>query len=377
MDAEVGVVGLGAAGSMALWQLASRGVEAVGWERHRPGHDRGSSHGESRIIRTAYHEGPQYVPLVREAWDLWLDLERQAGVRLLVPTGALYIGLPDSSVIRGVLDSAARHGVEHRRLGTAELAAAHPQHVLSGGEVGVLESQAGYLAPEAAVAAAAGRAAGLGARVRDQTEVHSIEPAADSVAVVTSRGTLTVGHVILSAGAWATRLLPQAGMPLEVERVVVAWWPVGDPELYYPSRCPVWIRDLPDGRKFYGFPSTDGATVKFARHHGGRPGADPDHLDREVRADDVDELAAYAAEHLAGIRPEPSRTSVCMYTNTPDGDFLLGSPAGLPRVTVLSACSGHGFKFAPVIGRIGADLATGRQPAHDLTPFSPDRFVKA
>lgn len=371
MTTDVIVVGAGTMGSMALWRLARRGVAAVALERFAPGHDRGSGHGESRMTRTAYFEGPEYVPLVRAALPLWRKLEAEAGVELLTMTGGLMIGLPDGELVAGALRSARVHGLPCELLGPAEAAARHPQHRLAAGEVALWEEGAGVLRPERAVRAAAERAAALGASVVTGVTVTAIEADAGGVAVRAGGEVYRARHAIVCAGAWLSRLLPDLDLPLAVERQVMVWFPAPDPAAFAPDRFPVFVHDRP-GRTGYGLPTLDGATVKVAIHHGGRP-ADPDALDRDVTEADVAPAAAFVAETLPALTPVPSRAVVCMYTNTPDRHFVIG-PAGIPNVTLVSACSGHGFKFAPVMGEIAADLALEGRTAFDVAGFSPARF---
>jgi len=370
---DVAVIGVGAMGSMALWRLAGRGAQAIGFEQFAPGHDRGSSHGESRIIRTAYFEGAAYVPLVRRAFSLWRDLEREAGTTLLTLTGALMIGHPESAVVAGALASARQHGLAHTVLDATAMAARFPQHTLAADEVAVYEEEAGLLRPEAAILAATARAEALGATVLRQARVERIEPDADGVTIVAGGETYRARHAIVSAGAWLGALLPRAGLPLRVERQVSHWCRVADPRSFAPDRFPVFIRELPGGRYRYGFPSLDGETIKVGVHHEGAT-VDPEQPDRKVGREDVEPIASYIAACLRGVDPDPARSLTCMYTNTPDEHFAIGPLEGLPNLTLVSACSGHGFKFAPALGDLAADLALTGVTAQDIGIFSPARL---
>lgn len=371
MTTDVIVVGSGTMGSMALWRLARRGAAAVGLEQFTPGHDRGSGHGESRMTRTAYFEGPEYVPLVQAALPLWRELEAEAGAELLTMTGGLMIGRPDGELVAGALRSARAHGLACELLDPAGAAERFPQHRLAPDEVALWEAGAGVLRPERAIRAAAGRAAALGAELVTGVRVTAIEADGDGVAVRAGDAVYRARRAIVCAGAWVGRLLPAAGLPVVVERQVMTWFPAADPASFAPERFPVFVHERA-GRAGYGLPTLDGATVKVAIHHGGAP-ADPDAVDRTVTDADVAPAAAFVAETLPGLTPVPSRAEVCLYTNTPDLHFVVG-PAGPSGVTVVSACSGHGFKFAPVIGEIAADLALDGRTAHDIAGFSPARF---
>ena len=354
--ADVAIVGLGAMGAMAAWRLAARGARVVGFERFRPGHDRGSSHGDTRIFRTAYFESPDYVPLLHRAGRLWRQLEAESSAELLTLTGGLAIGLQDGKLVTGVLASARQNELPHRLLDASEMGRLHPQHRLERGEAAVREDEAGFLRPERSVAAAAARAEALGARVLPETEVTAVAPSGDGVVVIeTSRGRFAAEHVLITTGAWTPKLLPQLGLPLQVERQVLAWLAVDDPAAFAPGRFPIFIRELPGGRFRYGLPSTDGRSIKLGVHHEGTE-TDPDSIDRQVGEADLKPIRDFARDNLRGVGATVIDACVCMYTNTPDERFIARSPTDLPGVTVLSACSGHGFKFAPVLGELMAEL---------------------
>jgi sarcosine oxidase len=372
LDAEVAVVGLGSMGSQALWQVARRGVSVIGIEQFAPGHDRGAGHGESRIIRSCYQEGPQYVPLVQAAFGLWRELERETGQALLTETGALYIGRADG-YLRGSLAAAEEHGLPHELLSAAEARRRFPQHRVGADEAVFVDVRAGFLRPEAAVRAAAGRAEELGARVVTGARVHGIEEHGDHVSIRTTAGTFRAAQAIVAAGAWTEKVLPELRLPLWVERQVMAWYRPLRPEEFAPDRFPVFIRERGEDRNWYGFPTVDGESVKVARHHDGLA-SDPDHLDREVHASDLDPITELVAAALPGLDPTPLRGKVCMYTNTPDNHFVLGRPPGLERVVLLGPMAGHGFKFAAAVGRVGADLAVDGTTDLPIAPFSPVRF---
>src|SRR6266566_1818504 len=319
--ADVAVIGLGAMGALSAWRFAAQGARVIGFERHRPGHDRGSSHGDTRIFRTAYFESPEYVPLLQRAYVLWRQLEKESGAELLTITGGLAIGPPDGELVPGVL--------------------------------AVVEDDAGFLRAERSVAAAAARAEQLGATLMVDTEVIAVEASGNSVVVETSRGTFGADRVVVAAGAWTSKLLPQLSLPLIVERQVMVWLDATDPAAFAPQHFPIFIREVPDGRFRYGFPTLDGRSIKVGIHHEGSD-ADPDSIDREVHPADVEPVRDFAREHLHGVTGNVLDARVCMYTNAPDERFMVVRHASLPSVTILSACSGHGFKFASVMGELVA-----------------------
>jgi sarcosine oxidase len=359
--ADVAVIGMGAMGSLSAWRLASRGARVIAFERFRPGHDRGSSYGDTRIFRTAYFESPEYVPLLQRAGQLWRELETQTGTELLTLTGGLAIGEMDGGLVTGVLASAALHGLPHRVLDATQMKSLYQQHRLSAGEVAVRENEAGFLRPERSIAAAAARAEALGARVMVETEATSIEASSGGVVVESSRGRFEAKRALVTAGPWTAKLLPGLGLPLKVERQVQGWLAVDDPAAFSPARFPVFIREIDGGRFRYGSPTTDGRTIKLGVHHEGTE-SDPDTIDREVADADVEPLKAFARDMLRNVSDRVVDARACMYTNTPDGRFIAISPAEMPGVTVLSACSGHGFKFASVIGELMADAILDGRP---------------
>jgi sarcosine oxidase len=371
---DLAVVGLGAMGSATLWRAASRGLRAVGVDRFAPPHDRGSTHGGSRIIRTAYFEDPAYLPLLREAFPLWRELERESGANLLTMTDAAMIGPRDSALIRGSLRTAQVHGLPHELLDAERARRRFPQFALGDGDVVFHEEGGGVLRPEACVRAALDVAKRRGAEVRIGTRVESIEPHAESALVHVEGGAVVEARrVVVCAGAWTSRLLPALPVALRVERQVTAWFAPRDPALHAPERCPVFIRELSGDHLVYGVPAIDGEGVKLAVHHEGAP-ADPDGVAREITAADLAPLREHALHCMHGLEPEPLRAVTCLYTNTPDEHFVVDTLPATPQITVVSACSGHGFKFAAIIGDVAVDLATGgtRRP---IEAFSLRRFT--
>jgi sarcosine oxidase len=375
VDADVAVVGLGAMGSMTLWRLAERGIAAIGIDRFAPPHDRGSSHGESRLIRTAYAEGAFYVPLLRDAWRLWRELETQSGVELLTETGALMIGPRGGGLVAQSLASARTHGLEHQLLDSSEAAARWPQHVLAADDEMLFETAAGVLRPEACIGAALNRARALGATRRDSTRVAAIDSDRGGVTLrLDGDDTVRARQCVVCAGAWTPALLPELAPHLRVERQVTAWFALDDAGAYSPARFPIFVRELTGGRLRYGVPAIDGRAIKLAVHHEGAV-ADPDALDRGVSDADLATLDAYAATMLRGVRPGAVRAIVCMYTNTPDEHLLIGPLSSRPGVIVAGGCSGHSFKLATALGDIAATLASGGTAPHDITRLAADRLV--
>jgi sarcosine oxidase len=385
LTTEVAVIGVGAMGSASLWRLSERGVKAIGFEQFVPGHSKGSSHGESRIFRTAYLEGPGYVPLARRAVELWRNLQDVSGVPLMTENGALMLGQRESSVIRATMRSIKAYDLPHELLHEDELRARYPAHRVDPGEVAIHESDAGFIRPELAVQTAVGRAEDLGARVISHAVVDRVELGPDRVRVIAGDLVCEAHHAIVSVGSWLGKLLPELSLPLRVTRQLPGWYPIERPELFAPDRFPVFLRDLGDHSRagdvlaadstFYGFPTLDGKTIKVAVHREGSL-ADPDALSRVVTREDLAEVRTYIEAFLEGVSTEPVRTEVCMYTNTPDHDFLVGSPPGMHQLTILGGFSGHGFKFSSIMGEVAADLALNGRTEHPIEFLSLDRFLR-
>jgi sarcosine oxidase len=355
---KVAVVGGGVMGAATSWRLAQRGADVVCFDRYSPPHTHGSSHGESRIIRTAYFEGAFYVPLLREAFELWRELEAMSGSRLLTMTGALYIGSESSEAVAGSQQSAREHGLDIEVLTAPELRKRYPGHLPREGDVAVLDRQAGILSPEGAVTA-------MLQRVSDVRRGQRIGDLA----------TLLRDHdaVVVAAGPWTPELIPW--IPLKIERQVHAWLSIARTANWFgPEQFPVFIRQTEQFGDVYGFPTLDGASVKVGRHHDGDL-TDPEHIKRNVDDKDLDPLRLMAATYLRGVSGHVRRTLTCMYTNTPDHDFVIDFAPDDRRVVVISACSGHGFKFGPIIGDIAADLVLEGGTRRDISHFAAARFA--
>jgi sarcosine oxidase len=368
---EVGIVGLGAMGSMAALELARRGRKVIGFDRFHPPHAFGSSHGKSRIIREAYFEHPQYVPIVRHAWDKWLALERDSGRTLLTPTGGLMIGPPESTLVAGARRSALEHGLPFEQLSAERVRLRFPMFELGEHEVGIYEERAGVLFPEAAIEAALDLAAQAGAELMFDEPV-TMWNAGEAITVRSGVRRASVDRLILSAGAWMAGDLPRTPLGLSTARQTLFWFaPLGDPSLVAPARMPIFIWEWAPGEMFYGFPDF-GDGVKVAIHHQGEPAA-PDHLRRTVYPGEADRLREVLAIRAPSFNGPLQESAACLYTNTEDGDFIIDRHPDDARVVLASPCSGHGFKFAPAIGEVLADLVEGKPPRFDLNPFRLSR----
>jgi sarcosine oxidase len=369
---DVVVVGLGAMGSAAACHLARRGKRVVGIERFEPGHQHGSSHGATRIIRLGYYEHPSYVPLLRRAYALWRELEAAAGCQLMQITGIVEIGPAHGRLVTGTLAAARAHDLPHAVLAAPELMRRFPPFRIPADCVGVVQPDGGVLAAERAIRAHLDLARAAGAELRTGEAVAAVEPRGNAVRVATDRGAIEAGAAVVTAGAWTRKLLPDLGAPLRVTRQVMAWFEPRDAMPFRHDRFSVFMIETTRGIH-YGFP-LDEVGVKFAKHHHADESVDPDARDRSVSTDDEALIRPVLAECLPAANGRLLQAKTCLYTMTPDGDFLLDRLPGAPQVVVASPCSGHGFKFAPVIGEILADLATDGTTSHDISRFRLGRF---
>jgi sarcosine oxidase len=373
IEYEVIIAGLGAMGSAAAFHLARSGRRVLGLDRFEPPHQLGSSHGLTRIIREAYFEHPVYVPLVQRAYELWAELEREAGRPLLRQTGGLMLGPPEGVLVTGARRSAERHRLAHRLLSAAEIRREFPAFNPPDEMVAVWEPRAGVVLPEKAIQCHLDLASRAGARFEFNAPVLSWEPHQAGVRVHTANGTFTAAQLLLSSGAWMSTLLRDLSLPLSVERQVLFWFkPHSHPERFAPDRCPIFICEYAACGFFYGFPDL-GDGVKIGVHHEGQP-ASPDHLDREVKRQETEAAAGLLQQFLPGAAGELLSSAVCMYTNTPDEHFILDRHPVHSQVLIASPCSGHGFKFSPVIGELAATLLNGGTAPFDLSLFKATRF---
>jgi sarcosine oxidase len=370
---DVAVVGLGAAGSAILRALARRGAKVVGLDRYAPPHDLGSSHGETRIFRTAYGEGAAYSPILKIARSMWLDLERELDVRLFEPQGLVYCGPRSSGFLNETLRSGETHGVELRMVDGDErskLGFSIPSAWMA-----FVEPEAGYLYPERAIEAFLKDAAAHGAEIRTSAPCLGGATGGEGVELRTSDGVVSAKRVVVSAGAWSAALLPQLAPHLRVERRTIHWF--GDPTgRWTPDKGfrTFYIEDE-QGLSVYGFPNL-GSGIKIGEHIEGQAAASPDEIVRRVRRKDETRTRALASRYFAGLG-EIRRSDVCLYPMSSDSHFIVGPVPGEGRIIAACGLCGHGFKFAPVLGESVAALALGETPKIDLSMFAPDRFAYA
>lgn len=366
---DVAIVGLGAMGASAAAHCAARGLSVIGIDRYGPLHDRGSSHGDTRIIRLAYFEDPAYVPLLRRAYRNWRDLETWCGETLLTITGALEFGSPYGEVVSGVMRSVREHGLRVETMTAPEAMQRFPAFRLDRDEVAVLEPEGGFLRPERCLAAALKKAGAHGARLHFNERVETLDADGHGITVVTTEGRYRARKVVLAMGSWVASLVPELEGIVRPIRQVVGWFAAAEPA--DAARMPVFIGQDPDGWSFFGFPALGPAGIKLGRHGHRDEAIDPEGRDRPVDATDGAILSDFVRRRLPEAKPNQMTSAItCRYTMLPEGFFLIDRSPADTRILVASPCSGHGFKFASVVGEALADLVQRDETSLPIAPFS-------
>jgi len=372
------ILGLGAMGSATAYHLAQRGRRVLGIEQFTSPHDQGSSHGGSRIIRQAYWEGAEYIPLVAQAFELWRKLEQDAGADLLHTTGGCVIGAAGGELVSRTIAAAQKYAIPIEVLDRAETGRRFPAFALQSGDAAVYEPGAGYLIPENCIRAHLELATRAGAELRFDEKVLSWTAGDRGVEVVTSRGTHRGGHLVITAGPWAGETV-SVGIPLRVTRQVMAWIePRGGVAQFLPGRFPIYVaEDVRGGAPVYGFPAIDGPEggVKAAIH-GSDVVCTPETVDRPVHEKDLRRTIEAVKLRIPALDGRVLRAKTCLYTMTPDEHFVIGAHREFKSCSIACGFSGHGFKFASVVGEVLADLAMSGTPRHPVGLFSPGRFVR-
>lgn len=368
------VIGLGGMGSACVARLAERGLSVLGIEQFGPVHDRGASSGRTRLIRKAYFEDAAYVPMLLRAYDLWRDLEARTGADILDITGLLMAGSPSSPVLRGAIASAEQHALPLERLDARDVRRRFPAFAVRDDEVAVYENDGGVVFPEAAIEAHLGVAAAAGARLQFHTQVVAWRARAGRVQVERFDGSVVeAGHLVVTAGPWLGELAGDLGVDLRVQRNVQLWFESATTGLG-PGQTPPYLIDRPElPAPLYGFPDF-GHGIKAAFHAHGEM-SDPDQLERGIHATDVDPVRHALDAWLPGAAGALLGGKACMYTLTPDEHFVIAPHPAEHRVIVAGGFSGHGFKFASVVGEIVADLVIDGASRHDIGFLSPARFA--
>ncbi|WOJ94116.1 N-methyl-L-tryptophan oxidase [Congregibacter variabilis] len=353
------VLGTGGIGSAALFSAASRGLKCLGIDRFPPAHDRGSSHGESRLIRLSYFEHTDYVPMLRRSYELWDELD----TTLLHKTGGVYMGPKDGEIISGVLTSAAQHKLRIDKLHTSDI----PQYKVPDDSIAIFEPDAGWLPVERCIQAHLDQARSAGAKHRHGLNISGWEPQGDAVVVKTDAGDFSAAALVITAGPWSSGFLPRLNVPLRVERKHLHWFRCRDKR--YRNG---FFYELPQGA-FYGFPASNGR-LKVAEHSGGELVTNPLSAHRNPSPQDNERIEDFVDKYLPGVELERLEHRSCFYTRSPDDDFILDLYPGLHNVAYTAGLSGHGYKFAPALGEILVDLATGKGSSFKIKFLSGSRF---
>lgn len=377
---DVIVIGLGSMGGAAANALAERGARVLGLETYQPGHDQGSAHGGTRIIRQSYFEDSAYVPLLFSSYAGFAKLEEESGRDLMRLCGGIYIGHPGSKTFAGSHAAAVEHGLDHEVLTAAQIRARFPTMEPHENAMGLYEANAGYVRPEETVRANVEVAARKGAELHFDEPVLSWSPDGEGVHVRTATGDYRAARLVITPGAWAPELLAGMRLPLSVERMVFHWFTPDFNALGYPAwseeQHPVYVEQTYENLQIYGFPMTDGPQggFKLGFFREGTP-TTADTIDRSISAAENVRMQARARELFPHLSGEVVQAKTCLYTVTPDEHFVIGRHPEHPQVSVACGFSGHGFKFVPVVGEILADLALNGTTEHPIELFDPQRSI--
>ncbi len=371
---DVIVVGVGTMGAAACYQLALRGVRVLGLERYDIPHAIGAAAGYSRMIRLAYFEHPDYVPLLRRSYELWDQLQTELGRQVIQITGGIYIGPPGASVLEGSLRSVRQHNIPHELLNAEQTARRFPQFRIPDDYNCLHDHKAGLVFPERAVAGYAELALRSGAELHGQEGVVSWEASGDSATVTTTKGRYTAAKVLFCGGAWTEKLVGELGVRLTVTRQPLAWvWPK-EPALFELGKMPVWILEHRDGSNHYGFPMLpDNPGFKLASHKR-TVATDADSVDRFANQSDEQAIRGVLEDHIPAANGPLLSMRVCMYTNSPDHQFIIDHHPRHPNVTIACGFSGHGFKCASGLGEVLAQLTLDGKTELPIEFLSLKRF---
>ena len=374
MPYDVIVIGVGGMGSATVYQVARRGGKVLGLEQFDIPHDLGSSHGINRIIRLAYAEHPNYVPLLRRAYELWREIESEAGERLLFITGGIDAGAPAGRVVTGSLHSCQVHNIPHEFLDAPSLVRRFPGYRLPDDMVAVYQPDGGFVLSERSIVAHVTAAQALGATVRGRERVLEWTIEGDGVEVLTDRGRYRAGKLVVTAGAWTAKIVPALSSLLAPERQVLIWTQPLCLEHFRLGAFPVFILEAPEGL-FYGLPVYGIPGFKLGKYHHRRERVDPSHMDREIHPEDEEVLREAIVRYFPDANGPTLTLTTCLFTNTRDEHFLIDAHPEFPQVSIAAGFSGHGFKFASVVGEIMAELALEGSTRWDISMFRLNRLL--
>ncbi|MGM0900445.1 MAG: N-methyl-L-tryptophan oxidase [Bacillota bacterium] len=374
MTYDVGIIGIGTMGAMAAWQLARKGMSVIGFEQFGIGHDRSAAGGESRLFRTAYKEGAQYVPLLQEAKRLWRQLEGESGMTLLTLTGGLTIGHPDDDVIKNVKKSIVDYQLDCELLDFEQAVKRYPQHRLLKDEMMIFDREAGYIRPEIAVVAAASRSRQLGAEIHSYSPVDRIEPYGTKIKMTANGKSYIVEKLLITAGPWVNKFIPSFQPFITAKKIILTWFPAEDIRQFQAEQFPVFTRTTA-GTRFFGAPTLENTMVKVGVSHAVSIVNDVDRLNRTVELHELEECLALINQYFNGLYPDPIRANAYMDAYTSDDHSIIGTVPDLGNAYIFGGFSGHGFKMAPALGKLAADLLSEESIDFNIDQLSPARFT--
>jgi sarcosine oxidase len=371
---DVAVLGVGGIGSGACYHLARTGLRVVGIEQFSIPHSRGSSHGVTRILREGLHENETYVPLVRRALELWRELEKTSGTQLFYQTGSLDIGLPESSIVVGSLNSCQRWSIPHETFAASELRRRYPVLRIYDEMVAVFQPSSGFVLAEGSITAHVNGACDHGAEIHGHEKMIGWEANGDGYAIQTTHDRYEVGQIVFTVGAWASKV---TGLSVQVrpERAVLGWFqPKENAARFGVGSLPVWIIDSPDGGHFYGLPVFGIPGFKLGRLSRNLDEVDPDLPLLEPDSRDEQDLRQFLEKHFPDANGSLLSMQTAFFEHSPDRHFIIGELPDFPGAWVIAGLSGHGFKYASALGELAKDLLVQRKSGYDLSPFRLDRF---
>lgn len=367
------VIGIGGMGSATVHNLAKRGQKVLGLEKFDIPHAEGSSHGVNRIIRLAYYEHPSYVPLLRRAYEMWSEIETVADEQILYKTGSIDTAPSGHEVFEGSLESCLVHDLPHEVLDHKQMNDRFPGYQMPLGHMGLLQQDGGFVLSERSIVAYVNAAIAEGAEIHARESVVKWESEGEGVRIFTDRGEYTADRLVITAGAWASSMVPFLEKLAIPERQVLVWLQPKDQSLFTPDVFPVFNAYFEEGR-YYGFPVFGIPGFKIGRYHHLEEIVDPDINDSAVTEEDEEILRIAVARYFPKANGTVMTLKTCMFTNTPDDHFIIDLVPGFPQVSVAAGFSGHGFKFASVVGEILGDLALDGKTSHDINLLRIDRF---
>src|SRR5699024_3087823 len=373
MDAEFAVIGLGAMGSMSIWQLAQRKKSVIGFEQFGVGHDRSATGGESRLFRTAYKEGEKFVPLLLDSRKLWRELESASKNSLLELNGGLSIGFPESNLIKNTMKSIKKYRIDHEILNNKAAKKRFPQHKLLNQEVMILDKESGFLRPELSVVSAVYRAKELGAKIHTYENIRSIKYDNEGVRILSNKKKYTVEKVLISAGPYIEQLLPQYGDSIKVGKIVMSWFATKSINKFNKLKYQIFIRENHND-KFFGTPTFDNSMVKIGLGEIYNKIENPMDLDNHVSIEELSKVKRIVSQYFNYLYSDPVRLSVHMDAYTPDNNPIIGKLLEQSNVVIAGGFSGHGFKMAPIMGKIASDLLIDDKTSYNINFLSPYRF---